>query len=342
MRYPIYPSIIQSNGEIFPKSSYEDELRTAAEIGGSAYEKLRYPLPSIDASVFFDDAFQARIISNSFSWSSLFSPFRSTTQARQSPYPSAQVVYRGHDEAVRRSLPPPRRPGTPGTAGATSASASASASTPSSPASKPNAVLGPAPAPAPGPVTATPTPRPGPGQEHKLRPQSLDGKLVDLKKRMQKKAADGTHNHNNGDATAPLAEREEATAAERRLLAEAEEGGGEQPGPSGGKVGEGPSQDVTDLIFIIHGIGQGVSRILLYTKPSRLIPFPPADRAVRILQLCLCDEYVPSSSEVSAVHFCFLLGLYPSPLGSKPCLRRWLQSCDRITSSFCRCSGGRR
>lgn len=82
---------------------------------------------------------------------------------------------------------------------------------------------------------------------------------------MQKKATNGGNNNNDGggdddDATGLLADREEATIR-TRLLAEAE-GGGEQPGHSGSKVGEGPSQDVTDLIFIIHGIGQGVSGIL--------------------------------------------------------------------------------
>ena len=156
-------------------------------------------------------------------------------------------MYRGFDEAVQRALPPPKRPATPGAAGPRLASASS----PSSPASRPSALPG------PGPATATPTPRPSPGQEHTFRPQSLDGKLVDLKKRVQKKAATGI-NSNNEVATRPLADREEATM-ESRLLAEADEGGREQPGPSGSKVGEGASQDVTDLVLIIHGIGQGVS-----------------------------------------------------------------------------------
>lgn len=34
------------------------------------------------------------------------------------------------------------------------------------------------------------------------------------------------------------------------------------PLPSGSKVGEGSSHDVTDLILVIHGIGQGVSSVL--------------------------------------------------------------------------------
>ena len=98
---------------------------------------------------------------------------------------------RARDEAVRRSLPrrAATRPRTPGAAG-----------TPrgvDAPLARPNptrCLLGPAPA--PGPATATPTPRPGPGQEHKFLPHSLDGMLVDLKKRMQKAA--------NSDATVPL------------------------------------------------------------------------------------------------------------------------------------------
>ena len=231
-----------------PKSSYEDELRTAAEIGASAYEKLRYPLPSVDASVFFDDASQARIISKSLG--SRFSSavlsafqFRSASPSTAagtglSPYPSASVVYRGYDAALQGSLPPPKRPGTPGTTAST-----ISASTPSSPASRPIALLGPA--------TATPTPKSA--QEHKFRPQSLDGKLVNLKKHMQKKA-----NGNGSNMTGPLVDREEASL-ERQLLANAE---GEQQVHSGSKVGEGPSQDVTDLILIIHGIGQGVRAII--------------------------------------------------------------------------------
>jgi hypothetical protein len=60
--------------------------------------------------------------------------------------------------------------------------------------------------------------------------------------------------------TGPLVDREEATTVERQLLANAE-AEGEQDGRSGPKVGEGPSQDVTDLILIIHGIGQGVCTI---------------------------------------------------------------------------------
>ena len=241
--------------ESVSQSTYEDELRTAAEIGASAYEKLRYPLPSTDASVFFDDASQARIISKSLG--SRFSSvvlsafqFRSTstgtgTGTGPSPYPSAPVVYRGYDAALQRSLPSPKRPGTPG-----AAASPISASTPSSPASKPSELLGPAPA------TATPTPIPRSAQEHKFRPQSLDGKLVDLKKHMQKRA---NINGNRSNLTVPFVDPDRATI-ERQLLPEAE---GEQDGHLGPKVGEGPSQDVTDLILIIHGIGQGVCTMIL-------------------------------------------------------------------------------
>lgn len=278
----------QANDDNVSKSSYEDELRTAAEIGASAYEKLRYPLPSSDASVFFDDASQARIISSSRWYSTVFSAFRPTSTG-QSPYASAPVVYRAYDEAVRRSLPSPKRPGTP-----SASTAAASASTPSSPASKPSAILGPAPA------TATPTPRLG--QEHKFRPHSLDGKLVDLKKHMHKR--DNSISNNN-NATGPVADREEATI-ESRLLAEAE-GGGEQSGPSGPNVGEGPSQSVTDLILIIHGIGQGVRDTI--SQPPRLI-LSPADSAIRILQLCLRDKSFSSSGEVRSI-------LPPVPQGSR-------------------------
>jgi len=70
---------------------------------------------------------------------------------------------------------------------------------------------------------------------------------------MQKKV-----NGNGSNMTGPLVDREEASL-ERQLLANAE---GEQQGHSGSKVGEGPSQDVTDLILIIHGIGQGVRAII--------------------------------------------------------------------------------
>lgn len=255
---------------MFSKSSYEDELRTAAEIGASAYEKLRYPLPSSDASVFFDDASQARII-----FKSLGSRFSSVvlsafqfrpTSTGPSPYPSAPVVYRGYDAALQRSLLSPKRPGTPGAASSTT-----SASTPSSPASKPSALPGPAPNPgSAGPPTAASTPRPG--QDSKFRPQSLDGKLVDLKKHMQKKT-----NRNGTNATAPFADGEEATI-ERLLLSE-----GEQHGRSGPKVGEGPSQDVTDLILIIHGIGQGVradhTRVQFPSSLMRLT-LSPADSAI--------------------------------------------------------------
>ena len=165
-------------------------------------------------------------------------------------------MYRGYDEAVRRSLPPPKRPGTPSTN--TNTGTGTSASTPASPAYKPTALPGPAPAPVP--ATAAPTPRLG--QERKFRPQSLDGRLVDLKKHMQKKA---NSNH-------PFADREEASSVERPerpLMAGTAES--EQPAPFGPKVGEGPSQDVTDLIFIIHGIGQGVRDIpFYYRSPSGL------------------------------------------------------------------------
>lgn len=256
---PEYPS--QWPDENVFKSSYKDELRTAAEIGASAYEKLRYPLPSLDASVFFDDASQARIISKSlgsrFS-SVVFSAFqfRSTstgtgTGTGPSPYPSASIVYRGYDAALQRSLPPPKRPG--------AAASTTSASTPSSPASKPIVLLGPA--------TAAPTPIPTPrsAQEHKFRPQSLDGRLVDLKKHMQKKS-----NGNSSNLAGPPVDREEATV-ERQPLANAE---GEQHDHSGPKVGEGPSQDVTDLILIIHGIGQGVRAIMISPVLEESNAFP--------------------------------------------------------------------
>ena len=258
-----YPSTPDTNlTKVFSKSSYEDELRTAAEIGSSAYEKLRYPLPSSDASVFFDDASQARIISSSlgsrFS-SVVFSAFQfrsvsTNTGTGPSPYPSAPVVYRGYDAALQRTLPPPKRPGTPGAAAST-----ISASTPSSPASRPSELLGPATATATATATSTPIRRPA--QEHKFRPQSLDGKLVDLKKHMQKRA-----NGNRSNLTVPFVEPEEGTI-ERQLLAEAE---GEQHDRLGPKVGEGPSQDVTDLILIIHGIGQGVCAMLLECDLSRV------------------------------------------------------------------------
>ena len=73
---------------------------------------------------------------------------------------------------------------------------------------------------------------------------------------MQKRA-----NVNRSNLTVPFVEPEEGTI-ERQLLAEAE-AEGEQHDRLGPKVGEGPSQDVTDLILIIHGIGQGVCAMIL-------------------------------------------------------------------------------
>lgn len=87
---------------------------------------------------------------------------------------------------------------------------------------------------------------------------------MDLKKHMQKKS-----NGNSSNLTGPPVDREEATV-ERQLLADAE---GEQHGHSGPKVGEGPSQDVTDLILIIHGIGQGV-RVLMIPLVLESNAFP--------------------------------------------------------------------
>ena len=234
----------------FLKSSYQDELRTAAEIGPPAYEKLRYPLPSADALVFFDDAAQARIISNSLASrlsSVVFSPFLfRSSSTTYSPYASAPIVYRGYDEAVQRSLAPPKRPGTPGV--------TTSASTPASPASRPTQLLGPAPA----------TPPPKPAQEQRLRPQSFDGKLADLKTHMQKAG------NNKSTTTGPFADREEEAIVNIGAQLSMVEGE-ERPGPSsapalGSKVDEGPPQDVTDLILIIHGIGQGV-RVISYHNP---------------------------------------------------------------------------
>jgi hypothetical protein len=145
---------------------------------------------------------------------------------------------------MQRSLPAPKRPSTPG----------ASASTPSSPASRPNLLPGPGTAHTATP-TPTPTPKPEQGHQHKLRPQSFDGKLVVLKKQMQHKGTD------NVNPMGPFVDQE--AAIEAQPLAGAE---GEQSGPSGSKVGEGPSQDVMDLILVIHGIGQGVCGIL--SQPS--------------------------------------------------------------------------
>ena len=75
---------------------------------------------------------------------------------------------------------------------------------------------------------------------------------------MQKRA-----NGNRSNLTVPFGNPDGA-AIERQLLPEAE---GEQHDRLGPKVGEGPSQDVTDLILIIHGIGQGVCTMILECDP---------------------------------------------------------------------------
>lgn len=50
------------------------------------------------------------------------------------------------------------------------------------------------------------------------------------------------------------------------------------------KVGEGRSQDVTDLILVVHGIGQGVRYFILY---DALLIRPSAFSTIRGLQFCI-------------------------------------------------------
>jgi hypothetical protein len=76
------------------KSSYQEEVLAALQVGPAAYEKLKCPLA--DGSVFFDDAASARLIYNSFT-NRVSSAFFSTLRGGKStsPYPAAPLVYRG-------------------------------------------------------------------------------------------------------------------------------------------------------------------------------------------------------------------------------------------------------
>lgn len=176
------------------KESYQDELQAALQVGPAAYEKLKHPLADVDGSVFFDDASAARLIYNSFTnrvSSALFSTLRSNRT--NSPYPAAPLVFRGYDEAIKRSSAPSR---------ATSVS-------PSRPASAP------------------------PDAEQLSRRKSMDPKIV-------KKV------------TERISIEKEFYTEESHI-----------PASGDAKVGEGSSQEVTDLILVVHGIGQGVSPSLI-------------------------------------------------------------------------------
>jgi hypothetical protein len=175
------------------KSSYEDELRTAAEIGASAYEKLRHPLPSIRRVGLFRRRLTSAYHLQNPRFTLLLRRVLSVPVPihRHRHQSIALPIRAGRVPRVRRcaaALPPAAQaPRDAGTAASTT-----SASTPSSPASRPSVLLA-------GPATATPTPTSRSGQEHKFRPQSLDGKLVNLKKHMQKKSnGNGSSSNNDG------------------------------------------------------------------------------------------------------------------------------------------------
>jgi hypothetical protein len=178
------------------KESYQDEILAAMQVGPAAHEKLKLPLGDTEGSVFFDDAGSARLIYNSFTnrvSSALFSTLR--TNRTNSLYPTAPLVYRGYDEAVRRSSAP----------------------------SRPTSISPPRPATAVS--GSSPSDRPS-------RRKSMDAKLA-------QKVAERTSQENQSSNAEPDITAEDA------------------------KVGEGRSQDVTDLILVVHGIGQGVRDSIL-------------------------------------------------------------------------------
>jgi hypothetical protein len=79
------------------------------QVGPAAYEKLKHNIPDSDVSIFFDDADSARLVHNSFAnrfSTAFFSSIRGGKSG--SPYSSSSIVYRGYDEAVKRSKAPSR------------------------------------------------------------------------------------------------------------------------------------------------------------------------------------------------------------------------------------------
>ncbi|EJD52265.1 hypothetical protein AURDEDRAFT_181761 [Auricularia subglabra TFB-10046 SS5] len=92
--------------------SYVDELDAALKDGGEGYARFRLELPGNKhkQSVFFPDADSARVISDHlgsrFS-KSLYSSFSSSSA--NTPFPHATLVYRGYDAAAK-AKPPSRRP----------------------------------------------------------------------------------------------------------------------------------------------------------------------------------------------------------------------------------------
>ncbi|CAG8648568.1 5246_t:CDS:2, partial [Acaulospora colombiana] len=91
------------------KASYQEEVLAALQVGPAAYEKLKHPLNGQEGAIFFDDASTARLVYNSFAnrvSSVLFGTLRGSRT--NSPYPSASMIHRGYDEALRRTAPPSR------------------------------------------------------------------------------------------------------------------------------------------------------------------------------------------------------------------------------------------
>ncbi|CCA71004.1 related to phosphatidic acid-preferring phospholipase A1 [Serendipita indica DSM 11827] len=171
--------------------SYQEEVTAALQAGAVAYEKLKHPLKHSDGAVFFDDAFTARLIYNSFAnklSSAIFATIRGSKS--NSPYPSAPVVYRGYDEAVRR------------------------ANVPSRPASV-------------SPSRSSTTQLDTSAADRVSRRKSMDVKAASSEARGRKSL-----DQRNSRTGTPLPDA---------------------------KVGEGWSEDVTDLILVVHGIGQGLS-----------------------------------------------------------------------------------
>jgi hypothetical protein len=178
------------------------------QVGPAAYEKLKHPLNGQEGAIFFDDASTARLVYNSFANRvslALFGTLRGNRT--NSPYPSAPMVLRGYDEALRRTAPPSR------------------------------------------PVSVSPS-RPGSAQsdfaiKDKIsRRKSLEAKIGEtIATEPGRRSTDF-----------PVTDQGDGSKAEERNIQAQDE----SISPPDAKVGEGSSHNVTDLILVVHGIGQGV------------------------------------------------------------------------------------
>ncbi|PVF99520.1 hypothetical protein CPB86DRAFT_825001 [Serendipita vermifera] len=191
------------------KASYQEEVLAALQVGPAAYEKLKYPLNGQEGAIFFDDASTARLVYNSFAnrvSSALFGTLRGSRT--NSPYPSAPILYRGYDEATRRTAPLSR------------------------------------------PVSVSPS-----------RPLSAHSELSPKEKAERRKSLDAktvntiATERGRRSTEFPVTDQGDGTNAEEQ------NGRAKQEAFSApdAKVGEGSSHDVTDLILVVHGIGQGLS-----------------------------------------------------------------------------------